>query len=738
MDKILKKTYTLVSVMLCIIIASLSKNVYASGLTNPNDLIKVNNHTITTTTTISQVNSMFGTPVEVTDCAFGGKAYSYTDDGYNWYLHIETNAEGKIVGYGAINGNFVARRYAYNDVYNSTYWTLSGTIVCEFNPQYIYGIYEYNTTNADVNTYWKNYLADSSTYLYNLQKHTIIVSKVLAKKQGYNCPQTYSSEDVFYMNELLKENGSNYADYATNNGKSKSIVSIYTRNSSIYEDLFNPIKLGEITENYEYAESYKYLLYDIEITDANSKKYQSRTIYINPDFLEERKKVSLNSEEQNRLEQVKQLFKDFTAHASSFSNIYDEEPVYDSLPLKAGKYNKNALLAATDWLNIARVGLGLGKVELNDEFADCAQHKAVLVYYANSNDYYADHYMPKPEGVEDDFYNKAQNHMNENLYMGTIQSSIDYALNDSYGDPTECGHRYNLLDPEYTDWGVGSVGDGLFGGQGCHKFGGYRAYTGDLVAWPSNGIFPLELVSRGIGNWTAQFYNNYEVTPNTTVTIECLNTNAKYDITSSGNSKYLKVTGNNLVTFRDDNIVYENGDVFKITLHNVKNTNTNSLQDYTYRSVFYSDSMSGTQATDINLSTTDVKMSVGQSIKITAKVMPEDATNKLIKFKSNSTNVVEVIQNGTLVAKSSGVTTVTVKCGDVIKTINVTVDGILKGDMNKDGSVNSVDAALVLDRYTNKDATAEDIAIGDMDNKGDLNATDAAVIIDIYSNNAGK
>lgn len=59
----------------------------------------------------------------------------------------------------------------------------------------------------------------------------------------------------------------------------------------------------------------------------------------------------------------------------------------------------------------------------------------------------------------------------------------------------------------------------------------------------------------------------------------------------------------------------------------------------------------------------------------------------------------------------------------------------IKGDMNKDGSVNSVDAALVLDRYTNKDATEEDVAIGDMDEKGDLNATDAALIIDLYSQN---
>ena len=265
MDKVLKKTYTLVSVMLCIIVASLSKNVYASNFNGLTDLIIVNNHTIARTATISQVNSMFGTPVEVTDCAFGGKAYSYTDEGYNWYLHIETNAEGKIVGYGAINGNFTTARYSYNDIHDGYLWYLSGTILYEFKTQAVYGIYEYNATSQDVNTYYQNYLADSSTYLYNLQKHAIIVSKVLAKKKGYSCPQTYASEDIFYTNELLKENGSNYEDYASHNGKDKSIVTIVTSlNNTLLADLFNPIKLAERTENYEYAEAYKYLLYDIE------------------------------------------------------------------------------------------------------------------------------------------------------------------------------------------------------------------------------------------------------------------------------------------------------------------------------------------------------------------------------------------------------------------------------------------------------------------------------------------
>ena len=73
---------------------------------------------------------------------------------------------------------------------------------------------------------------------------------------------------------------------------------------------------------------------------------------------------------------------------------------------------------------------------------------------------------------------------------------------------------------------------------------------------------------------------------------------------------------------------------------------------------------------------------------------------------------------------------------EIIATKVVSVgSGVTKGDMDRNGSINATDAAYLLDRYTNNDATAEDIAIGDMDNKGDLNGIDAAAIIDLYVRN---
>ena len=59
---------------------------------------------------------------------------------------------------------------------------------------------------------------------------------------------------------------------------------------------------------------------------------------------------------------------------------------------------------------------------------------------------------------------------------------------------------------------------------------------------------------------------------------------------------------------------------------------------------------------------------------------------------------------------------------------------IIKGDMNKDTFVNSTDAAMVLDKYKNGNATAEDFERGNMNGDTVLNATDAAMILDIYKN----
>ena len=67
--------------------------------------------------------------------------------------------------------------------------------------------------------------------------------------------------------------------------------------------------------------------------------------------------------------------------------------------------------------------------------------------------------------------------------------------------------------------------------------------------------------------------------------------------------------------------------------------------------------------------------------------------------------------------------------------MELVVSDYLKGDVNKDGVINSTDSAMVLDLYKNGNATEEDYRLGDMDNNGVLNSTDSAMILDIFKSN---
>ena len=55
-----------------------------------------------------------------------------------------------------------------------------------------------------------------------------------------------------------------------------------------------------------------------------------------------------------------------------------------------------------------------------------------------------------------------------------------------------------------------------------------------------------------------------------------------------------------------------------------------------------------------------------------------------------------------------------------------------KGDLDRNGIVNSDDAAIALDLYRYGNATELDYIIGDMDENRLINSDDAALILDVY------
>lgn len=707
------------------------------------ELLIVNGNVIKKNHTIEDVKKMFGDPIVTTKSAFGGEAYSFSSYGDNtYYLYIETNADGVIKSYGALYGNFESKNRKYGDSWSNKVYSMGGDQITDNNDN-VFGSLDYNTTHTEYNDYWKK-LVENNRYLYDMQKHTIEAKRIYNLVQNYEFTQTYVSEDLFDIAWQLYTNNSSLYDYAkvSNNQNKISLTnsrSVNDNNSS----LPNPLRLFSTAKNYLKGSGYKYLFYGV-YPNGNGT-WSSETLFIDPTFLDKKVEIPLTNEEKIKFANVKNQYSIYKTHASKIENPIEEKWDYSTLPLKEGKYSEDYLQLVTEYLNIARIGIGLNQLKLNLDMSDAAQKKAALVMYNNINNLRSGHFPEKPSGVTDEYYKKAQSYMNENLYSGDPQKSIIKALNDAYGDPVTCGHRYNLLDPYYLEWGVGSVGTGIsMGWQGAHKFSGNSSSNVDLVAWPSNGIFPIDFAYNGIGNWTAYFFNGYQSTSDTYVVIKRLNDNSEYIINKDNlsSTKVLSLNGR-LVTFRDDAITYNDGDVFEINIYNL-NDGSGNLVSYTYRSVFYKfpnvDNV--VEATDISLSQDNVTIKKGELVRVIAKVLPEDSNNKLMNFKIKNSSIATVRQDGTIVGVKPGKTSVTVESGNVSKVINVNVSDengnipdYLMGDMNQNGKIDLKDIIILIKIYIgSKQQSDLDLTIGDMNQNGKIDLSDIILTLKLYVN----
>ncbi len=124
------------------------------------------------------------------------------------------------------------------------------------------------------------------------------------------------------------------------------------------------------------------------------------------------------------------------------------------------------------------------------------------------------------------------------------------------------------------------------------------------------------------------------------------------------------------------------------------------------------------------------------------EVLPKEAilNNNEIAFRSDDQSVATVDGNGNVTPIYNGVCNIIcyLKSDNSIYAIcKVDVSGIeyIKGDINKDGLINSVDAAIVMNKFKNNNAMQVDVKIADMNNDNVLNSLDAAIIMNNYKNN---
>ena len=641
-------------------------------------LITVGGKTVTKSMKIDDVKEMFGEPKLVTPSYWDGYAYTFYGKDYSDYLYLETDSDGKIVCYGSVSPGFETNKYSYGEKVNP--YVRAG---CEAKDDdgKLYAVIYYTKFHLDA---YKRFTENLTENNRNLCKHAVEMWNAISYLYGYKT-KTYFDEKLFNIGAQLADNYSDLYDYCKSTNQSSCYQLMTGRKATFLEYFYpNPLEFAENARNYECPKgnAIDFMYYP---TGEGKDDYWIMEGFVNKELLADWKPVAYTEREKELLSNSRKYYTESVNSVNSMKSYYEIKPSYDSIKnIEGGKLSKEVAKGAVDYLNAIRVGAGLNPLEYSEQLSEDAQCKSTYTVYLAKNNIKnsSPHNPPKVEGLSDEYYSKCQSGNGENLYSCGIIStsiidSISNALDDSQGAGQyyNRGHRYNLLNPEWKYIGVGNTLQ-----QGCHKLSGTQSYDVDVVAWPSKGITISESGFSPSGMWTCQFYNNLKPTDDTTITIECLNSNKKWKIDPNNlleNQDYNYKRSENLISYSDNSIAFKIGGVYKITYDHLTDINGNETS-YSYRTVYekaYTESEDDTVAQSIKLDKTSEKILLGSSSKLIARVSPDSIENKRIYFASNNPEVATVNECGEITAHSLGTAdiTATSEVGNITATCKITV-----------------------------------------------------------------
>lgn len=137
------------------------------------------------------------------------------------------------------------------------------------------------------------------------------------------------------------------------------------------------------------------------------------------------------------------------------------------------------------------------------------------------------------------------------------------------------------------------------------------------------------------------------------------------------------------------------------------------------------------EVSGIALDVSEVTLTEGKTLALTATVSPTNATDPSMTWTSSDEGVATVDETGVVTAIATGTATITATAGDCTASCEVTVESeYLLGDVNGNGEVNSTDAVLIL-QYVVDLITESDLnlAAADVNGNGEVNSTDAVLIL---------
>ena len=641
-------------------------------------LITVGGKTVTKNMKIDDVKKMFGEPKLTTPSYWDGYAYTFYGKDYSDYLYLETDSDGKIVCYGSVSPGFETNKYSYGEKVNP--YARAG---CEAKDDdgKLYAVIYYTKFHLDA---YKRFTENLTENNRNLCKHAVEMWNAISYLYGYKTA-TYFDEKLFNIGAQLADNHSDLYDYCKNTNQSSCYRLMTGRKATFLEYFYpNPLEFAENARNYECLKgnAIGFMYYP---AGEENDDYWIMEGFVNKELLADWKSVAYTEREKELLENSRKYYTNSVNTVNSMKSYYEIKPSYDSIKnIEGGKLSKEVAKGAVDYLNAIRVGAGLNPLEYSEQLSMDAQCKSTYTVYLAKNNIKnsSPHNPPKVEGLSDEYYSKCQSGNGENLYSCGIIStsiidSISSALDDSQGTGQyyNRGHRYNLLNPEWKYIGVGNTLQ-----QACHKLSGTQSSNVDVVAWPPKGITISESGFSPSGMWTCQFYNKLKPTADTTITIECLNSNKKWKIDPNNlleNQHYNYKRSGDLISYSDDSIVFKIGGVYQITYDHLTDANGNETS-YSYRTVYekaYIGSEEEKVPQSIKLDKTSEKVLLGTTSKLIAKVSPDNIKNKRIYFASNNKEVATVNECGEITAHSLGTAdiTATSENGNITATCKIIV-----------------------------------------------------------------
>ncbi len=337
----------------------------------------------------------------------------------------------------------------------------------------------------------------------------------------------------------------------------------------------------------------------------------------------------------------------------SAGNLYLSEPSV-SAPYAAGEVRPEALSDALDYLNFLRWLAGLEEVELDSALTGIAQYGAVLTA-ANG---FVSHEPPAPADMDAAFYDKALyaagtcNIVSLNWTSEDVlrQGLAYFARDDGEQNLSTLGHRRWLFNPVmgYTGFGLAGDANGAsYITMYAHDLQGEPG-AWEYVAWPSAGAFPAELMSAELA-WSIVLNPEIYDTDGAWARLTNLETGAVYNFPGDGG--YFAVdsggygAGPCLIFRPEVEEDYEQNQRWLVEA----GTGAGAAISYVVEMI----SLYPVEPASVEISPRQTQMRVGETLALTAAVVPDWADDLSVAWSSSDESVATV-ENGVVTAVGAG------------------------------------------------------------------------------------